>query len=110
MVMEDRIAALLEKFQNKIDNDEHIREEVKDLDKTLNINLETEGYSLRFADCKISDFKPELLEKADITLETSVENFGALLDGTLRPMKAYVTKKVKLKGKIQDVMFLKKFF
>ena len=32
------------------------------------------------------------------------------MNGTLRPMKAYVLKKIKIKGKLDDLMFLKKFF
>jgi putative sterol carrier protein len=51
-----------------------------------------------------------LLQEADITLITTPENLQALIDGTLRPMRAFVMKKIQIKGKIDDLMFLKKFF
>jgi putative sterol carrier protein len=51
-----------------------------------------------------------MLQEADVTLTTTPENLSALIDGTLRPMRAFVLKKVQIKGKLDDLMFLKKFF
>ena len=110
MTMEPRIKELVDKVNAKLDKDEGMRNEVKDITKTFNIDLETEKYSFKMENAKISDFKAEALETADVTLITSVENMTKLLDGDLRPMKAYITKKVQIKGKFQDLMFLKKFF
>ena len=110
MTMEPRIKALVDKVNNKLENDEEMRNEVKDITKTFNIDLDTEKYSFKMENSKISDFKAEALPEADVILITSVENMTALLDGDLRPMKAYITKKIKIKGDFQDLMFLKKFF
>ena len=110
MTMEARIQHLVDKANNKLETDEKMREEVKDLKKTFNIDLEEEFYSFRLEDAKILDFKPELVENPDVTLKASIENMTKLLDGDLRPMKAYITKKLVVKGNIQDLMFLKKFF
>ena len=110
MTMEPRIRELVDKVNRKIESDEKMREEIKDLKKTVNIDLGEEQYSFRFEDCKVSDFKCEPIPEADVTLSASVENMTKLLDGDLRPMKAYITKKITIKGKIQDLMFLKKFF
>ena len=41
---------------------------------------------------------------------TTREYLQELIDGTLRPMKAYVTKKIRIKGKIEDIMHLKALF
>ena len=110
MTAEASIQTLIDKFHRKMENDPQAKAEIMPLRKTVNIDLETECYSLKLENAQIEDFKPEMIRDADITLITSPENLQALIDGTLRPMKAYVTKKVILKGKIQDLMFLKKFF
>ena len=110
MTMEAQIKALVDKFNKKMAEDEKTRDEVKHLKKTVNIDLETEKYSLKLEDAKMFDFKAELIEGADVIVTSTPENFQKLLDGDLRPMRAYLTKKITIKGKIQDLMFLKKFF
>ncbi len=110
MTMEDQIQALIDKFHRKMDKDEEARKEIEPLTKTVNIDLDDEAYSLRLENARIVDFKKELIPDADITVKTTPDNLQSLIEGTLRPMKAYITKKITIKGKIQDLMFLKKFF
>jgi len=110
MTMEAQIKALVDKFNAKAEADEKLRKEIEHLKKTVNIDLETEKYSLKLEDAKMFDFKAELIEGADVIVTSTPENFQKLLDGDLRPMRAYLTKKITIKGKIQDLMFLKKFF
>ncbi|MCL2333208.1 SCP2 sterol-binding domain-containing protein [Candidatus Methanoplasma termitum] len=110
MSMEPSIQTLIDKFHSRMDKDEQAREEVRPLKKTINIDLGTEYYSMKLENARISDFKPQMLDEADVTMITTPESLQGLIDGTLRPMKAYITKKISIKGKIQDLMFLKKFF
>jgi len=110
MSMEEQIQTLINKFHRKMEQDEQARAEIMPLKKTFNIDLGTEHYSMKLENAQIEDFKPQLTEEADITLFTTPESLQGLIDGTLRPMKAYVTKKVAIKGKFQDLLFLKKFF
>jgi putative sterol carrier protein len=65
---------------------------------------------MKLKNAQMYDFVPMLLQEADITLITTPENMQALMDGTLRPMRAFVLKKIQIKGKIDDLLFLKKFF
>ena len=110
MTMEEQLRALVDKFNNKMSEDEETRKEVEHIKKTANIDLDTEKYSFKVENAQISDFKCEPIENADITLTSTPENLQKMLDGELRPMRAYLTKKIKIEGKIQDIMFLKKFF
>ena len=110
MTMEAQIKALVDKFNAKAEADEKLRKEIEHLKKTVNIDLETEKYSLKLEDAKMFDFKADIIEDADVVVTSTPENFQKLLDGDLRPMRAYLTKKITIKGKIQDLMFLKKFF
>jgi putative sterol carrier protein len=108
--MQPQIQELIDKFHRKMEKDPKVRQEIEPLVKTFNIDLGTEAYSMKLKNAQIYDFTPMLLQEADVTLETTPENLQALIDGTLRPMRAFVLKKVHIKGKIDDLMFLKKFF
>ena len=110
MSMKETLQGMIDKFHRKIEEDEKVRAEVEPIFKTLNIDLGDEKYSLVLDHGTIRDFKEGLLDEADITLTTTPEHLQALIDGELRPMRAYMTGKIKIKGKIQDVMHLKKLF
>lgn len=108
--MQNEIQAVIDRFHAKMDKDDALRNEVAPLVKSFNLDLGDEAYSMRLKDAKIYDFKPELLDDADVTVTTTAENLRGLIEGTLRPMRAYVLKKIQVKGKIDDLMFLKKLF
>jgi putative sterol carrier protein len=108
--MEASIQTLIDKFHSRMEKDEAAKTEIMPLKKTVNIDLGTERYSLKLENAQIDDFRPNMIDAADVTLITTPESLQGLIDGTLRPMKAYVTKKITIKGKIQDLLFLKKFF
>lgn len=116
MVLEERVRHLVDKANAKMASDEKMRKDVINLKKTFNVILtgETPGadenYSFRLENAEIVDFKCEPVEKADVTLKCSTANMVKLLDGDLRPMKAYVTKKISISGNIQDLLILRKFF
>ena len=95
---------------SKTRTDPNLKKEIEPLTKTINIDLGSEVYSMKLKNAQVYDFVPMLLQEADITLTTTPENLQALIDGTLRPMRAFVMKKVTIKGKIDDIMFLRKFF
>lgn len=110
MSMQPTIQEMIDKFHRRMDKDEKAREEVEPITKTLNIDLGEEKYHLKLEHAKVTEFGEGLYDESDITLITKPENLQALLEGTLRPMRAFVTKKVVVKGKIEDIMHLKKFF
>lgn len=110
MTVETEIRDLVDKVNSKIERHPEIREEVENIRKSVNIDLGDEKYSFRFENAKVEDLRTELIDGADITMKTTAENFVDLINGDLSPMKAFVTGKVKLNGKFQDLMFLKKFF
>ncbi len=109
MTMEEQIKGLIDKFNNKMNKDEATRDEVKHLKKTFTLDLDTEKYSFKLENAQMFDFKAEAAPESDVTVTCTPENLQKLIDGDLRPMRAYLTKKIKIEGKIQDLMFLKKF-
>lgn len=107
MTSEEDIQRIIGKFERRMAKDEGAKEKVKDIVKSINIDLGEESYSFNLRDAAIQDFKKEMTEKADITLITTPENLHALVEGELRPMRAYVTRKIIVKGHIEDILHLK---
>ena len=108
--MQDEIQEVINKFHRKMEKYENLRNEIEPLVKTFNLDLGDEKYCLKLKDAKIYYFEPVLDPEADVTVTTTPENLRGLIEGTLRPMRAYVLKKISVKGKIDDLMFLKKLF
>ncbi|MGN1044845.1 MAG: SCP2 sterol-binding domain-containing protein [Candidatus Methanomethylophilaceae archaeon] len=107
MTVEPTIKRLIEKFEHKVAKSDEIREKLMPVDKVVNIDLGTEFYSLHMKDAAIGEYMTRLADNPDITLITTPEYLMQLVSGELRPMRAYVTKKIQVKGKIQDIMHLK---
>jgi putative sterol carrier protein len=104
------IQEMIDKFHRKVENDERTRETLKDVVKIVNIDLGSESYSLRLDNAQIYDYKEGMVDPSDIIFSSTPENLQALIDGTLRPMKAYLTRKFTVKGKLEDLMHLKSLF
>ncbi len=104
------IQTVIDKFHAKVEEDPELRKGVEDLEKVFCLDLGEESFTLKLADAHVYYFEEGLDPAADVTVTTSPENFRALMDGTLRPMRAYVMKKIQIKGKIDDLLFLRDFF
>lgn len=110
MSMQQEIQSVIDRFHRKMEKDPEVRKEIEPLEKVFNLDLGDESYTLKLKDARIYYFEPGLDENADVTVTTTPENLMGLINGTLRPMRAYVLKKIQIKGKIDDLLFLKKLF
>ena len=110
MTNEEIIQKMIDKFHRKMAKDEKARAEVEPIEKTMNVDLGDETYRLKVAHAQVVEFEKGMYDEADLFLKTKPEYLQQLVEGTLRPMRAYVTKKVVIKGKIEDLLYLKKFF
>ena len=110
MPVKDLLLQTIEKFNNKVDCDPKLRKELEGVTKRVNVDLESEKYNFVLKDCKASDPKDGLLPEADITIVSDPQTVEDLLTGKMKVMKAWATKKVKIKGSLEDVMRLRKLF
>ena len=110
MTNEEIIQKMIDKFHRKMAKDEEARAEVEVIEKTMNVDLGEETFRLKVAHAQVVEFEKGMYDEADMLLKTKPEYLQQLVEGTLRPMRAYVTKKVVIKWKIEDIMYLKKFF
>jgi putative sterol carrier protein len=110
MTVEPLLRDLIEKFNAKTDTDEELRSELKDMDKKVLVDLGSETYSFHLHDCKANDFKEGGLEDPDLTLLSDPETIAGIIEGKIKPMKAFALRKVKVKGDLNDVLRLRKLF
>jgi putative sterol carrier protein len=104
------IQEMIDKFHRKVEDDENVRKKLIGVVKTMNIDLGTEQYSLKLDNAQVYDYREGFIDDADIIYTSTPEVLQALIDRTLRPMKGYLTRKFTVKGKLEDLMYLKSLF
>ncbi len=109
--LEQLLTNTIEKFKDKMQEDENLRNEMKDLVRTINIELtDSEGFSFILNKGDITDFKKGYIENPDVAIQATGADFLALMKKELKPMKAWATKRLKFEAELDDVVRLRKFF
>jgi putative sterol carrier protein len=110
MPVKELLAQTIDKFNQKSDSDPKLHKELEGIEKRVNVDLESEKYNFRLTQCHAVDFKDGLLPEADITILSDPQTVEDLINGKMKVMKAWATKKLKVKGSLEDVMRLRKLF
>jgi len=110
MTAKEHLLNAIDKFNEKMHCDTKMREEVGAMIKKVNVDLGTEHYSFLLKDSCISQFGEGLVELPDIQICSDPLTIEDLMTGKMKPMKAWALRKVVIKGSLEDVMKLRKFF
>lgn len=110
MTVEPLILDLINRFNAKVDRDEQLCTELNGMDKKVLLDLEAEKYNFHLYCNKIQDFRTGTIDAPDITVLTDPETFRGIMEGKIKPMKAFALRKVRIKGNIDDVLRLRKLF
>lgn len=109
--MEELLMGAVEKFNMKAEADEKLRRELEGVHRKVLIQIEDErNYHFVLEDTKIADFGVGNIETPDITISSDTETIVALFEREIGPMKALATKKLRLKGSLQDMLRIRKLF
>ena len=109
--LEQLLLNTVEKFKTKMQEDEDLRNEMKELKRTINIELtDAEGFSFILNHGDVTDFKKGYVEDPDIAIQITEADMLSLLKKELKPMKAWATKKLKFEAELDDIVRLRKFF
>ena len=97
------VKELLEKivtdFNKKVEEDPDFAKEAKEKDKTVQFLFDDgESYHMELKDGSIQGVEDGPLDGADITIMTDQETFTGLVSGEFSAMRAYATKKLRLKA------------
>lgn len=110
MTAKEHLLRAIERFNEKMHCDAQLREEVGALTKKVNIDLGTEHYNFLLKDSCILTLDDGLLDCPDIVVCSDPRTIEDLFTGKMKPMKAWALRKVVVKGSLEDVMKLRKFF
>ena len=107
----DLLEDMVNKFNKKVDDSEKLFEKLKEVSRTIQIELdETIFYHMRMINGKIVQILPEAVKEPDIPdlrILTDSQTFQGILEKTVKPLKAYALKKIKIKGALKDRLLLK---
>jgi len=109
--MREMLEEVIRKFNAKVASDPALQAELGDTPKTILIELKDGAkYHFTVKDQKIADLIDGTVDHPDITLTTDAETLRGLIRREIGPFKAYATGKVKLKGSLEDISRIRKFF
>ena len=109
--MREMLEDLIRKFNGKVASDPALQSEIGDLSKTVLIELKDgTKYHFTLKDKHVAGLFDGGIDPADITISTDAETLRALIQREMGPFKAYAMGKIRLKGSLEDLARLRKFF
>ncbi len=110
-MIEEKLRAAIDKFNKLAEEDPKVKSEVKDIVRRVQIVLE-DGPTYHFVldHGHIDGLEHGAIDPAEITVTTDTATLEGIFNGEVSALRAYATKKLKLKASLQDLMTLRKFF
>lgn len=109
--MMDLLEDMVNAYNQKVDESEKLFEKLKEVTRTIQVELdETVFYHMRMVNGKIVEILPEALKEPDLPdlrILSDIVTFEGILNKTVKPLKAYALKKIKIKGALRDRLLLK---
>ena len=100
---------LAERFNKKAQDDEKLREELKDVSRTIVIEFrDGDSYKIMLQNAQLVDLDKGSFESPDIRVITDTETFEGLISRTIGPMKALATGRLKLVASLEDKLRFRK--
>jgi putative sterol carrier protein len=110
MSVRSELEETVKRFNAKVQADPSFKREVQGMNRKVNVDLGEERYHFILSGERIEGVVDGLLPDPDMTICTDVVTFHQLYTGEMKPMKAWALKKVRVKGSLEDVLKLRKFF
>ena len=105
-VLDDVVA----QFNARVKCDDSLRRELIGIKKRVQVDLGPEQYHFVIEDCKVDGVCDGRIENPDITIISDEETVRRLHCRELKIMKAWAQKKIRVRGSLEDIMRLRKFF
>ena len=109
--MKELLEEAITNFNERAEEDEKLRKALEGKTRKVFIEI-TDGTSYHFTltENKLQDFGEGGIEEPDITVTSDEATLTGILKKEIKPLKAYLTKKVKFDASLEDLITLKKFF
>lgn len=110
-LVEALLSEAITRFNKKVEEDPELKRELTGLRKTVQLELEgSEWYYFVLEDAKVDGFNKGRADSPDIRVISTAETLRQLWTKELRVMKAIATRRLQVKGSIEDLLRFKKFF
>ena len=105
-VLDDVVA----QFNARVSCDDSLRRELAGIRKRVQVDLGPEQYYFIIDNSKVEGVCDGCIENPDITIISDEDTVRKLHCRELKIMKAWALKKIRVKGSLEDIMRLRKFF
>ena len=111
-LVEQLLRQAIDKFNAKVKDDPELAKELQGVKKVVQVEVEDgEWYHFMLSDGEVDGpHRGEAQTTPDIRVIASSETLTKLWTKELRVMKAFVTKKLQVKGSMEDLLRLRRFF
>ncbi len=100
---------LVQKFRKKIDEDESLKEDIKDFERDIQVDFDSGNhYNTSLESGEVGEIQEGPIEDSDITIATDVGTLDDLLEGEVGAMQAYASNKIKVDASLTDMLKFKK--
>jgi putative sterol carrier protein len=110
MVVKQVLDDVVAKFNARVSCEDSLRKELAGIKKRVQVDLGPEQYYFVLDNAKVEGVCCGCIENPDITIISDEDTVRKLNSRELKIMKAWALKKIKVKGSLEDIMRLRKFF
>ena len=109
MTIEETLASLVDRFNRHAERTPAVREELAGLERTIVVRLTDAGsYAVDLSGGRLTNLRTGVPSKADVTIVTDEATFLGLVRKDIGPMKAIVTRKLSIKGSLDDQLLFRR--
>lgn len=110
-MVEQLLREAIDKFNAKAKEDPELAKELEGVSKLIQVEVEDgDWYHFRLEGGAVDTLNKGAVDNPDIRVIASTETLTKLWSKELRVMKAIVTKKLRVKGSMEDLLRLRRFF
>lgn len=104
---ESLLLAVVEKFRERLEKDEKLREGVEGLNKEIRVHFKDDGcWGLTLSSGRLSPPR-KAEDEGDLTVITDTETLRGIIEEEVNPIVAYVRGRIRVKGSVEDLLALK---
>jgi len=109
MTVEEVLASVVDRFNRHAERNPGAAEELAGLERTIQVRITDGGtYSVDLTHGRLTNLRSGPASVADVTITTDTKTFHALVQKEMGPMKALVTRKLVLDGRLEDKLLFRK--
>lgn len=106
--LEEKLRDMINQLNERLKTDEKLKETLKEKKRFVEIEItDNNTYNFLLENAEVKDFSTGSIEKPDIKITTDTATLTGILNEEINPLKAYVTKKLKVKASLMDLLTIK---